>query len=100
MTTQKLAPLVFGLTMEEMDLLRLLEDRSYQILDYTKTINIFCSPITIRAVVQEGEMSGEHSVKPYIVWSYLRKMHSFTSAQPTDLEMTAAYALEKVLETQ
>ncbi|KAJ4906343.1 Uncharacterized protein Rs2_10001 [Raphanus sativus] len=88
-TTQKLAPLVLGLPMEEIDPPRLLDDCSYEILDYDKTINIFCSSTTIRAVVKEGEMSGEHSVNPYIVWTYLRKMHGFTSVQPSDLDMAA-----------
>lgn len=54
-----------------------------------KKINIFCSPTTIRAVVQEGDMSGEHSLNPYIVWRYLRNMHRCPSAQPSELDMVA-----------
>lgn len=88
-TTQKLAPLVFGLPEKEIDPPLLLEDCSYEIKDSSKKINIFCSPTTIRAVVQEGDMSGEHSLNPYIVWRYLRNMHSSPSAQPSELDMVA-----------
>ncbi|KAF2581747.1 hypothetical protein F2Q68_00002004 [Brassica cretica] len=88
-TTQKLAPLVFGLPEKEIDPPLLLEDCSYEIKDSSKKINIFCSPTTIRAVVQEGDMSGEHSLNPYIVWRYLRNMHRSPSAQPSELDMVA-----------
>ncbi|CAN7052758.1 unnamed protein product [Brassica rapa subsp. trilocularis] len=87
-TAIKLAPLV----LTNFDPPRLLEDGSIEVEGYEKVFNVFCNKKILKVEVREGEMTGEHSVKPNMVDTYLHEM--YVIKPPTRFEMIVKFIVQ------